>query len=415
MKKFMYVFLIFLSLSTLNSAPTLAVSSQNQLIIQSQINYLDFVREQKLPPPQVAVIFGWANSAAEEAYYELDRKNQSNKQSHKAQLAFYITFHEFLANVYAKDSAQFRRVLNPVGYTSDDVYQLSLRIALKYWSALKPHLEAATKLSSTFELPHFSGEWKPTPPQFASPLYPHWSKIPLWSGVQIPNITSLLKPPQFASPTYMKEMQDVSAIGGLNSASRSAEQKRIALFWAGGPGSVTPPGMWIEAAIKLIEKHSLSERNTVSLIKILSQALSDASVVAWHAKYQFFTCRPATAIAHLGKDSNWQPLLITPPFPSWVSGHSTFSAAAATVLSQFFKPNELAIEFQSSENSSSSRRSYLHPWLAAVEAGASRIYGGIHFQSDNKAGLLLGHRSSCLVLYKNKRSCLNVTAEIEKL
>ena len=88
-------------------------------------------------------------------------------------------------------------------------------------------------------------------------------------------------------------------------------------------------------------------------------------------------------------DPNWEPLLLTPPFPSYTSGHSTFSGAAATTLARFFGSDDVRFD-STSEGLPGVRRSYDGFWAAANEAGRSRIYGGIHYEFDNADGLTLG-------------------------
>jgi hypothetical protein len=128
----------------------------------------------------------------------------------------------------------------------------------------------------------------------------------------------------------------------------------------------------------------------------LNVALADAGIACWNTKYDYNAWRPITVIqnansftnAGITQNPSWQPLLITPNFPEYVSGHSTFSAAAAEVLSSFFGNN-----YAFSTGSSSLpdvTRSYSSFWNAANEAGMSRIYGGIHFTFSNTDGLNLG-------------------------
>src|SRR5262249_46300180 len=133
----------------------------------------------------------------------------------------------------------------------------------------------------------------------------------------------------------------------------------------------------------------------------LDIAMGDAAILAWDAKYTYGTWRPITAIAaaattgnpNVEADPNWTPLLVTPNFPEYVSGHSTFSAAAATILTAAFGDH---YSFSTDSPSLAGvTRSFSSFYEAAAEAGQSRIYGGIHFQFSNqdgqKAGTALGH------------------------
>ena len=126
-------------------------------------------------------------------------------------------------------------------------------------------------------------------------------------------------------------------------------------------------------------------------------ALADAAIVSWDCKYVFGLWRPITAIPLNDQDNNpytvadaaWKPLLETPPFPEYTSGHSTFSAAAASVLASFFKTDRISFSV-GSDDLPGVFRFYNGFSDAALESGMSRIYGGIHFRSANLHGLMSG-------------------------
>lgn len=216
--------------------------------------------------------------------------------------------------------------------------------------------------------PTGDGFWVPTPPGFLPPLEPlagTWRTWNLTSGSQF----RPPPPPAFGSAQFLAELDEVHAVA----QSLTAEQKRIVDFWADGPGTATPPGHWNAVALELIRGRNLSTRAAARLFATLNTAQADAFIACWDAKYQYWFLRPVTAVRAL-RDPAWLSYIVTPPFPSYVSGHSSTSGAAATVLSAFFPD--------------------LAPQLAAMadEAAISRLYGGIHFRSDNEAGLELGQR-----------------------
>jgi membrane-associated phospholipid phosphatase len=189
----------------------------------------------------------------------------------------------------------------------------------------------------------------------------------------------------------------VKGIGAVDSTTRTPEQTQIALFWADGAGTATPPGHWnlIAQDVSKAQHNTLAE--DARLFALLNIALADAGIVSWDAKYAFNFCRPITAIRNAGNDGNpsttadadWTPLIATPPFPSYTSGHSTFSAAAAAVLAGFFGTDQVTFT-SSGENPAASARTFTSFSQAAAEAGVSRIYGGIHWDFDNTAGLASG-------------------------
>jgi PAP2 superfamily len=217
--------------------------------------------------------------------------------------------------------------------------------------------------------PEEPGHWVPTPPGYINPpLEPHagtWRTWNLRSGAQFrPG-----PPPAYGSPQFLAETNEVHAV----SQSLTDEQKRIADFWADGAGTFTPPGHWNAIAIDLVERAGWSTLREALLFATMNTAQADAFIACWDAKYAYWTLRPVTAIRQL-IDPVWLSYIVTPPFPSYVSGHSTTSGAASTVLARFL-PN---------------RAGQLN--AMAEEAAISRLYGGIHFRSDNEAGLELGRR-----------------------
>jgi hypothetical protein len=239
------------------------------------------------------------------------------------------------------------------------------------------------------------GQWQPTPPNFAETLLP-----------QFPNVTPFAMtngqqfrpggPPALDSIEYALELNEVKELGKHDSIIRTPDQTEIAHFWADGAGTFTPPGHWNQIA----QQVALSEGNTLAdnarLFASLNVALADAAIVAWDAKYFYDLWRPVTAIHQADNDGNtlttgdstWDPLLNTPPFSEYVSGHSTFSGAADAILTSFFGNN---ISFtDTGDPSVGITRSFDNFTQAADEAGMSRIYGGIHFQSANEDGLAAG-------------------------
>jgi hypothetical protein len=137
------------------------------------------------------------------------------------------------------------------------------------------------------------------------------------------------------------------------------------------------------------------------MLALLNIGMADALITAWDSKFEYSFVRPVTAIRNADNDGNpdtaadptWLPLLGTPPHPSYMAAHSAVSATAATVLAEFFGND--AIAFTSSAEVAAGgqviTRSFDGFWDAAQEAGASRIYGGIHWSFDNEAGLEAGH------------------------
>lgn len=232
------------------------------------------------------------------------------------------------------------------------------------------------------------GVWRPTPPGYAPALLPNYGRVKPF-GLEDPSTIKLTPPPQLSSKEFQKDLQEVRSLGALDSVTRSAEQAIIAWFWNDGPGTCTPPGHWNQIAQIVVVQKQTSRIDTARIFALLNLALADAAILCWDGKYRYRLWRPVTALRQ--NEPDWLPLLDTPAFPAYPSGHSTFSGAAATILGQLFGSDE--VEFTvGSEGIPGTERTYQGFWEAAHETGRSRIYGGIHYECDNREGLALGKR-----------------------
>jgi PAP2 superfamily/RTX calcium-binding nonapeptide repeat (4 copies) len=257
--------------------------------------------------------------------------------------------------------------------------------------------------TSNYQSGNDPGDWRPTPPAFASPLLPWWGSVDTWamsSGSQYRPAA----PPSLDSQQYATDYNMVKSLGSATSLTRTGVQSEIARVWAGGPGTATPPGQWNQIAQDLADSQGNTLYENARMFAQLNIALADAAINAWDAKYVYDLWRPITAIqqgaadgnAATSADANWVPLLTTPPFPTYTSGHSTFSGAASTVLASFFGTDNLTFTLDS-EVPGVPDRTFTSLRQAADEAGFSRIYGGIHFNFDNLPALAAGRQIGNLV------------------
>jgi membrane-associated phospholipid phosphatase len=171
-------------------------------------------------------------------------------------------------------------------------------------------------------------------------------------------------PPAFGSAAFLAGLAEIRQI----SDTRTADQTRIAAFWALNAGTPTAAGFWLQVATDGINQHGLSERDATHLYALLSATMLDALIGCWDAKQTYWLIRP------------WQadPLITTtaavgkPNHPSYPSGHSCVSSSGAEVISTFFPEQRTQLE------------------AMVTEAGLSRMYGGIHYRFDIEAGQTLG-------------------------
>jgi PAP2 superfamily len=240
------------------------------------------------------------------------------------------------------------------------------------------------------------GKWRPTAPEFKSAALPQWKDLTCFTMVSASQFRPAA-PPALTSRQYAKDINQVKALGRKKSKERTADQTESARFWADDAGiSYTPPGHWNQIVGRVAANASDTLLNNARAFALLNISLADAGVAAWDAKYTYSRWRPIDAVRNADIDGNratqaqkgWQPLLNTPNHPDYVSGHSTFSGAAAQVLTQIYGK-----KFSFTANSvglAGVERSYTSFDAAADEAGMSRVYGGIHTMSANEAGLASG-------------------------
>jgi membrane-associated phospholipid phosphatase len=190
------------------------------------------------------------------------------------------------------------------------------------------------------------------------PLAPLFGQVKTWFDSTAIFQTLPGPPPAVGSPEFEADLADVARIA----RTRTREQWRISAYWADGAGTYTPPGHWNKIAADLAIKNSLNELRTARMFALMNRAVMDVGVTCWYLKYKYFLPRPSQIEPSLSSSTG------IPNFPAYTSGHSSFSAAAATVLGFIF-PAEAAKLMEMAE-----------------EAGMSRIYGGIHYHFDNTEG-----------------------------
>ena len=235
------------------------------------------------------------------------------------------------------------------------------------------------------------GAWQPTLPAFnPDPLQPCWGLIRpmvLTSGQECP-------PP--GHPPFSTDTGSDFYAAGLEAyhvgVGLTAEQKTIADYWSDGPVATgTPPGHWIAIVSQIASNDSLSLTAAAEAYARVGLAVHDAFIGCWHAKYAYNLQRPVTYINdHI--DQSWRPYLVTPIFPSYASGHSTQSGAAAYVLTDMFGIKRFTDTTYTDHGLMPPQepRTFDSFEEAAAEAAVSRLYGGIHFSFDNNHGLASG-------------------------
>jgi membrane-associated phospholipid phosphatase len=174
------------------------------------------------------------------------------------------------------------------------------------------------------------------------------------------------------SDQFNKELAELQALN----KNQTREQARIANYWADGAGTYTPPGHWSRVAANAAHDARYSEVRMARTLALVNTTLQDAGVCCWETKFYYYTPRP--------QQFGVKTSVGLPNFPSYTSGHSTFSGAAAVVLGSIF--SDRADEFMAK----------------AKEASDSRVYGMIHFRSDCEAGLVCGKNIGAYAIARGK-------------
>ena len=235
-----------------------------------------------------------------------------------------------------------------------------------------------------------AGQWRPTPPGYLPAQNPQWATL-LPFAMTAPAQFRPPPPPAPGSAALHVATAEVAAMGEVHSTVRTAEQTEIARYWSDAIGTYAPAGHWNAITASLVAPLRLGVAAEAELFAELNVAIADAGVAMADAKYTYWSWRPITVIRTGGDGGapqpDWTPLLETPNHPSFISGHSTFSGAAASVLTARFGARPFTF---SSASLPGVTRSFRDFQQAAEEAAASRVYGGIHFPFDNAEGLATG-------------------------
>ena len=241
----------------------------------------------------------------------------------------------------------------------------------------------------TWTLNPAPGHWVPTSKIVLqqAPLLPDWGNnrpfaMPSAMDCPIADPTAYSEDP---ASRFHAEAMEVCTTGGT----LTPEQTAIARFWSDDAMlTFTPPGHWTAIMNQVAEEKALDLTTHVEALARMGAAMADAFIGCWAVKYHYDTVRPVSYIAKV-IDPKWLPILTTPPFPEYPSGHSVQSAAAAALLTALFGDN-YAFTDQSPTPDGSKQRSFASFNAAADEAAISRLYGGIHFRPAIENGKAFG-------------------------
>jgi PAP2 superfamily len=290
-----------------------------------------------------------------------------------------------IVNLRNQLSAQLQHGVNTAMTTQSVARGEQIADAIATWASTDGF---ATVNNCPFTPPVGDEFWVPTGP-VVNPLLPCWGQLRTFA---VASGTACSPPPPPAFSTVPgSEFHDMAleVYDAVNN--NTPEQETIALFWADGGGTGTPPGHWIAVASQLLTSDSASLAKAAEAYARLGIAVADAFICCWNAKYQYNLLRPVSYIqAHI--DPNWTTFIATPPFPEYTSGHSTQSGAAAVVLTEVFGVRSFTDVTHTTHNPglNLAPRTFSSFAEAAAEAAQSRLYGGIHYTPANQNGMAQG-------------------------
>lgn len=218
------------------------------------------------------------------------------------------------------------------------------------------------------------GSWRSNKNPLKSGLLPSWGNVKPWIIDSIKDL-EVNPPPKYKSQEFNDALDEVIKV----TKNLTSEQYKIALFWSDELGTFTPPGHWNLIASDLIKENNLNNLQSSYIMSLMNMSIMNAGICCWFIKYKYQLLRPSQA----SKDV--QNIIPLPDFPSYTSGHSSFSGAASTILSSFFPKNKEELT------------------KLANEASMSRLYGGIHYRFDNEEGLKNGKNIAIIILNEMKK------------
>jgi hypothetical protein len=408
----------------------LTVNTNAELLHRAQKALTRIIVHDIFSPPVASRIYLYANMAAYEAVVPSQTKYRNLGQiipsfpviiagntvkvnyNLAAVYAFMKTAQLFVfSEAMLQDSLniilkQYKK-LSPEIFQSSIAFAKSIADSIGKWAAKDKYRE--TRKINRYSFIKSEGKWIPTPPGYMAAVEPYWNRmrtIAMDSAAECrppgPPLFSREKETEFYDQAY-EVYKTVNTL--------SEEQKNIALFWDCNPfflntqghlnfatKKLSPGGHWMSIVGIAARKKNSDLATSAAAYLLTSIALYDGFVSCWDEKFRSNLIRPETYINAV-IDESWRPLLQTPPFPEYPSGHSVISTAAAVVLTNFF-----GYDFSFNDNTETDYglpvRSFHSFMDAANEAAISRMYGGIHYMAAIENGQQQGKMVGKKVLDK---------------
>ncbi|CAM1342001.1 vanadium-dependent haloperoxidase [Tenacibaculum amylolyticum] len=445
MKNNSYIYILLIS--SIFSFTIISCKKEEQKIVVTPESYHGLVDKltqimihDVFSPPVASRIYVYPNIAAYEAlngnskeYKSLSNQlnklkitKPSNEEDVNHQLSSLIAYLDVAKElIFSKEKLlQYRDSLynqwekrNPAVFNNSKTYGLHYSKQIIDWMNKDNYAQTRTMPEHNV----FSddpAQWKPTPPSYMDAIEPHWNKIRTFT-LDSASQFKPIPPPKFSlekdSPFYKELIEVYNTHKEISKKGDSSEEIAIARFWDCNPyvsvtkghfmfasKKITPGAHWIGICKIACLKSKFDFEKTVYAYTKTSISIADAFISCWDEKYRSNLVRPETLINNY-IDEDWEPILQTPPFPEYTSGHSVVSGAASETLTSIFGDNfyfndttEIPYGLPAREFKSFRK--------AAQEAAMSRLYGGIHYISAINLGLTQGH-----AVFNNHQEKINYT------
>ncbi len=428
MKKIFYTLLVILLLTSCKTEKEKNTITITPNELHSAIdNVVDIMIHDIFSPPVASRVFVYPNIAA----YEIIASNNSNYTSlenqvkeltaiPKADTSTPINYQMSALIAHIDVSQRLIHTREKLHAYRDSLYSIWQNKNLQQFEASKTYgLQVAKHIAEWMEndnynetrtMPKFAvdmnnpSRWQPTPPAYMDGIEPHWNKIRPFA-IDSAQQFKPIPPPEFSldkKSLFYKELKEVYDISmKITEDGDNSEEIAIAQFWDCNPyvsitrghlmfasKKISPGAHWIGIAKIAALKTNSDFDKTIYAYTKTSIAIADAFISCWDEKYRSNLIRPETLInQHI--DENWEPILQTPPFPEYTSGHSVVSGAASIALTNIFGDN-FYFDDDTEIPYGLPVRSFNSFSEAADEAAISRMYGGIHYRAAVEVGVKQG-------------------------
>ncbi len=408
------------------------IPNATEVLHKNERNLTNLIIYDIFSPPVAARIYTYTSLAAHEALRHQDEKEPSivsklngfpkmpepdkNKKYNyllAASVAFYSTSREL---TFSKDTITkyedstylpFKEALSDEEYANS--VSFGKAVSEKILERLRADNYKQTRAMEKYFGSRDDGRWQPTAEDYLDATEPYWMRIKPMS-LDSSSQFDPGPPPAFSKDTtsaFYKMNREVYLIG----KNLTKEQRDIASFWDDNPfvshysghlafntKKQTPGGHWMGITAIACRESGANAVVTARAYALVATALLDGFISCWDTKFRYSYVRPITII-NAWMDKDWTPFLQTPPFPEYTSGHSTISAAAATVLTGLFGDNFFFHDDADKEyiNMEKDFNSFMD---ASLEASVSRLYGGIHFRISLDTGVAVGRKVGLNLLKK---------------